>query len=67
MADYLDNRIPYKDNDVRLMVAIGVAAAAVADFHERYATVEDAPAVWSQDGIVSSHRLSESEHSNVTT
>ncbi|KAK2188081.1 hypothetical protein NP493_144g02022 [Ridgeia piscesae] len=33
-------------------------AAAVADFHERYATVEDAPAVWSKDGIVSSHRLS---------
>ena len=38
----------------------GVVAAAVEDFHERYATPADTPAFWSKDGIISSHRLSES-------
>ena len=34
----------------------GVVDTALNDFHNRYATVADNPAIWKNDGMISNHR-----------
>ena len=48
---------------IRMVIMRGVTCShgcvvdtALTDFHERYATVADNPAIWTNDGMIPNHR-----------